>query len=493
MRRVILSFVAVLALLGGFLQVGVSSTPAQASGTTDCGGAICVNIPVNGGGGVDTSPITGGGTGSTGLGGGKPGSGSGAPAKVDPGYWVFTPCNNYTVYPTSPQTCTVTTVTRIDVNIAGGYPTRLGLASRLKHVCSVSNGKTATGVSRYYVDVTQGGIVTVFGGNWYCRYPSLPPQPVRIGSVTCTWAYGGSWWYSTDRSSIQNSGAHLADRGARAGDPSQPYISGGSVRNCTSGSVNILWPAPINNFGYYSAHTVYKSQTFTHYGWPAWTKRSDTFWNAGGINNSSTNYYYAYSCPNALEGPFIFNGLPAQGTRIFSPALCPTTHWVCSVNGTLDINGSHANQQLMRDGANIKVTYPSTTVIGTGFRNVTATDYKTDVLAGSTPYNSSDGVNGAKQYFKLKTANGTTQENFGTWYSNANANRAKFLSWYWASDVGGSFSITDTVRFTAEFQVPNVSSVGGAVTLGWKTDTVQCPNTPVVSNRIQLLRSVNDY
>ena len=153
--------------------------------------------------------------------------------------------------------------------------------------------------------------------------------------------------------------------------------------------------------------------------------------------------------------------------------------------------------EVMRNGDNIPVKYPSVEVVGAGARNANGTNtpvsdnnmqYKNNVSDGSSPFNGTN-ANASNQYFKQYKANGTTVEPFSTWQNNPNANRDKFMRYYWASDVGKSHQLNRDHRFVGQFLVPRSASLGGSVSMQWITDTADCPRS--WSNNISVLRAVN--
>jgi hypothetical protein len=491
MRKTIFVFASLIAVVLGSLTFAAPANAANPPGSTGSCPTTCIGVPINGAGGVDTSGGTGGGGSGVGVGSG---GGKGGGTVVTSGYWLFSACNNYTVYPLTPTTCTVHTFTRFSYLTNG---TVLGGAIGMTTVCPPGSTGTALGVERWYQNIIAGTRITVEGGNLYCVYPAAKPSPIVLATKTCTWAYNATLYYSTDHAAINTGGTYQSTRGPQPGDPAAPSQSGsGAPSGCYTGPINTLWNAPISNYGFYAARTTYDSKKYTLYGYPAWTHITTQFWSAGGTVANNKNYYFIYSCPSALEGAYTpYSALPAQGARIFNPALCPSTHWQCVLTGTLDVAGTHGAVSLIRNGKNVPVKYPSVTVTGTGFTGVTdaTTQYMTTVKSGSTPYNpAASDPNATNQYFKLLKSDGTTNELFNTWYNSPNANTQKNIQYYWASNPGAPFYLQDTIQINGQFLVPVVNSLNGGVSMQYKQGTATCPNTPVTSNAVTILRSVNN-
>jgi len=479
MKRFLLGFFTTLALVAGIFvtsSLPSNSTAANADGSCP---TVCVTVPIQGTGDAGSTSPAGPGHG---VGGGG-GTGGSAPSYI---YWEFKACTKdspagQAAYydPNKALLCGVT------VRQEDGRPKYFS--------CPARNGQTALGATLQEDVRPSVPHVTHYTGAYSCNYPSTPPVPTITQTVTCSWNYGGSFYYSINRSAIQGGGTFLENRARQAGDPGAPVLNGNSLSSCVTGNVNLTWAAKIKDYGYYTARTSHNEKTFYKWGYPSWTKNPNVFWTQSGTTTKGNNYYFTYSCPSALESfGENFNALPAQGARQFDISECPSTKWQCNIAGTLDIAGTHSPTELIRNGRNVSLTYPSVTVGGTGITKIQPMQYKTDVKAGSTPFKGTD-PNASNQSFALKKVDGTTAEKFGQWQNDAANNRQKYLQFYWPSAAKGSFGVKASYQFTADFLVPRVDHVGGPVSMQYVTDQATCPGTPIDSNQGMVLRGLNGY
>lgn len=373
--------------------------------------------------------------------------------------------------------------------------------------CPVASGnRSAVSVTTYYEKpVVSAGSTWQLITRYTCNYPTVAStQPIILRTMTCYYNFGGAYAMSQDRPTIRSGGTIL---GTRPSDqPAPSPLNGskitGSISNCNTNQNSVWYRADTTDYGYYRIVASLTSKVYTQWGWPSWMNRAETWWAAGSPTNSVFTNYYTYSCSvgggQVFEGPTTHAGLPGQGTRIFDPSSCRMDTWTCGVSGSVDINGTHANIEVMRNGANVPLKLPSVNPSGT-VRNANGTDspvaqsdiqWRLSVIDGSSPFNGTD-ANASNQFFKLIQADGSKTEKFNVWRTNPNDNTSKFMQYLWASDNGKNHSLRHEVKFNAQFLVPRADYIGGPVYYTWVNDAADCPTQE--SNKITVVRSINSY
>jgi hypothetical protein len=367
-----------------------------------------------------------------------------------------------------------------------------------------SDGRSAVSIVGYYGkgSVSAGTAYSILS-SYECGYPSVSStQPVQRGQITCYYNFGGSYAMSPDRATIRSGGTTL---GTRPNDqPAPSPLTGdhinGSIANCNQNQNSVWYRANTTDYGYYRVGATLTSKVYTQWSWPSWMGRSESWWSAGAAQNAVFTNYYTYSCSvgggQVFEGPMAHASLPGQGTRIFDPSSCRMNTWSCNVGGTVDINGTHADIQVMRNGVNVPLKIPTITPSGT-VRNANGTDtpvaqsdinWRLSVIDGSSPFSGTD-ANSTNQFFKLINGNGTTREKFGIWRTNPNDNANKFMQYIWASDNGKTHSLRHESNFNAQFLVPRADYIGGPVRMVWVNDSADCLTQD--SNKVTVVRSIN--
>jgi hypothetical protein len=349
-----------------------------------------------------------------------------------------------------------------------------------------------------------------------CYYvsPSTPPKEVFYYETKyeCYWGVSYSGGYSESRSSVKNGGAPTGI--ISFSDPStMPYTTATTVENCSG--VDLKANMELKEYAYYRLSGSYNFRSYlkTVYIF-------DTKWTAGAIRVSSTNItitenslksngagktvstYGVYSCSNVPDAyrNYTYAELPAQGTVIFNESACNQVQgkWSCVIPDSPKINATSNNVQLMRDGTFVPLTLPKVVVSGNVVRDTTTKQvgnlsgnnlsYKTNVVAGSSPFLGTD-PNASKQYFELFN-NAKNKETFNAWKVDPNNNINKNLSYYWSSDNGASWKMTYEARInTAEFNVPVKGSTDAPTTTGWRVDTNIACDVLKTSNTAIIVRS----
>ena len=377
----------------------------------------------------------------------------------------------------------------------------------------------------------------------YTKVGCVPPQSSST-QVKCSWNYGGNSSYSADRNRPIAAWGDFGSRPALASDPSAPTGGSGQVGpNCMDeGNTSILYAKPVNNLGYYKIYVDYNYRIYTN---TQWTASSGAVlynqWSQGPALVGSSTTWWAYSCnvglTNAVEGAYYSQETLPDRDTFLNPASCSQVTWECQLASPqtvgLDLAQVTAGTTspttpvtVMRNGEKVPITFSKLKIIdttngantditnggaGSGIKDITNIEYKTEVKEGSTPFYGTD-PNDPKQYFKLfKNASSDSTDEWGKWYSNANTNLNKSLSFVWASDIEKPFIVERTYRVTASFLVPQGGAVNTSTSAGdtqgneWKVGTYDCldydyssgtrvstgPLT-AYSNNVTVVRSVTD-
>jgi hypothetical protein len=483
MRKIIAVFMAI-ALFGSLLTAMslVSAAPAKAAGgpSLEAGVTVPVNVgggSTGGGGGVGLP-----GPGSGGSGGGSGGGGGGGTTLPSSTWYKTLSC------PIAGQTyrdgvsCTV---------FAQYSPDGGGMVAAI-FTCAPRGGTSAYAVVVRYVGVASGpGYGNGQPTAYTCQYPSAESKtPIVISRSVCYYNYSGQYYYSATKSAIAGGGTYKGSRNPNheGGDP-----AGGAA---CSANPSMNYKANAGDYGYYRIEASLNYRTKTIWGYQSWRNDPTTWVEWSGVSGRNQTNYYAYSCSigGTFQGPTTYGALP--GNIAINAGDCAQANWQCKPQGTLDINNTHGNVSLMRDGNNVPFTAPQMVISGGGVRGYSGqskvadsdTSYLISVNSGSTPSNSTN-QNDAKQYYKLLKANGSSPESFGNWYSGANGNRSKFLNFYWSSDNGGTWSATRKVKFNGQFLVPRSTTIGGPITNTWVKGSASCAD--LQSNKATIVRSAN--
>lgn len=373
-----------------------------------------------------------------------------------------------------------------------------------------------------------------------CKYPYKPVvQPLYY--VTCFVSYDSSFYQAQTKDAIRNGGSLLETRrGMRAGsvaDINNPNNYGVTVANhlnCNSDSfqtseVYATKSPEEGGYGYYRLSADVQAVRCYVEGYPLWTQNHDKDRITGCTQPflyNTYNAYAVYSCNGFIstgQGNNAWAALPDNEN--FAVSACEV--FQCDISGTVQIGGTSNALQVMRNGENLPVTYPTVTIdtggsatsrpanSATSWEEVT--EAASGVLDGSSPFKGTN-ANDSKQYFGLRGANPDNKLSFLTarngdavnsnnsnpssaWQPRlingvANDNYSKgFVNFNWASakDTNGvarSWNMFRSFRVHGEFYVPIASGSDGATTMGWQKETKYCGN--VISNPVTVVRSVNE-
>jgi len=478
-RKIVAIFIT-FALVGAFLTVlnlTANSTPAKADG----GGPsldVSAMLPTGmAGAGFGTGGV------STGGGNHSGGGGSTGPTTFTITLACHAPGSTYQ----SGQSCSVrANYYAFGDTGTGGY--------KMLPCSPAADGRSAYSVYVVYSQSVAGSAnsgATNIPVSYSCNYPQVASLQPYISSTTrCYYDYAGSYYYAATRGTISGSGSFMGNRSPNheGGDP-----AAGAGCN-TSNKTN--FSAKAGDYGYYRIVASLKAKDRYQWSYPSWMNKPGYVTWSGAMAATAVNYY-AYSCSIAgtFQGPTPNLGsLP--GSVAINAGDCAQANWQCKPQGTLDINKTHGNVSLMRDGSNVPFTAPQMVISGSGVRGYSGqskvadsdTSYLISVNSGSTPSNGTN-QNDGKQYYKLLKSNGSSPESFGNWYSGANDNRSKFLNFYWSSDNGGTWSATRKVKFNAQFAVPRATTIGGPTSLQWVKGNASCAD--LKSNKATIVRSAN--
>lgn len=374
----------------------------------------------------------------------------------------------------------------------------------------------------------------VFAENVQCRYP-YKPEVGPLYYVTCLLYYDSSFYQAQNKDAIRYGGSLLDSRnGIKAGSVADINkgrsnnfgVNAGNHLQCSKDSFVTqeeysLKSPETGGYGYYRLSAqVYATNCFLS-GYPAWThdRSKDVITGCTDPFQWKTFHSYAvYSCSgfNATgQGSGAWAALP-NGVN-FAVSACET--FGCTVSGSLQIGDTSSPIQVMRNGENINVTYPSITVQASGNSRPAngaatweaVTEAASGVVDGSSPFYGST-TNNSKQYFNLRTAddksvnflnarsgdavNANNSNPSSAWQSMllsgvANPNYSKgFVRYNWASNNGQNWKMFRSFRVHGEFYVPIASSSDGSTSMGWQKEIKYCGN--VISNPVTVVRSINE-
>lgn len=366
--------------------------------------------------------------------------------------------------------------------------------------------------------------------SYVCQYPAKVSPDTQLYKVVCFTSYDSFLYQSSSKAAIQSGGAERARRtGIKAGtvadlnNPNNYGVNMGNHLQCLNDVFDTFEQYPLaspenGGYGYYRLQINLKAVTCNVTGYPRWTGNTsaDKISCGGEAPYNNYKYYAVYSC-NGF-GQYTYANLPDNVD--FSISACVAFN--CDISGTTTISGTNGALQVMRNGENLKVTYPNISVTadpatarweaGTGWSDVTYG--ATGVVSGSSPYRGTQGtqsVNDAKQYFKLRTENKTSipflQATSGpVTSSNSNPSNAwqvqtvngvpnpDFLngnvSYNWASAKGKTWQMFRTFRINGEFWVPVADDTTGNTTMQWQKEAKYCGNEK--SGQVSVVRSVNE-
>lgn len=349
--------------------------------------------------------------------------------------------------------------------------------------------------------------------NVSCLYISsgTPPRKILWSSANCYWNVTYSSAGSTNRSAVQWGGTPTNKPPVvRVADTSrQPWTNkvNGEARlnDCTT---YIPYSAALNlenePYAYYRLQANGLTQYWEQYIWDtAWTggRAISAEWRAGSINGLRDARYSVYTCSLNGGSPVNYPNFGSLPTSVnFKEASCPQVRWSCNIPRSPEINGTGVATTVMRDGTLVPLRLPGVNLSGPSIRDVTTKtagavngnnlSYKLTVNDGSSPFLGTD-PNASKQYFNLYNQNGKTRESFNTWSKDPNANINKYMSYYWSTDNGKTWSLTYSARVDqAEFYVPVVNTSDGGVYYAWRQDeNLDCGSR--ASNQVTVIRSVN--
>lgn len=330
-----------------------------------------------------------------------------------------------------------------------------------------------------------------------CAYPVDSYQ-----YLSCFYNYGGTAYYSPDRTRAFAGWSNFGPRPALASDPRPP--SGGTGQTPPScdrtGSAYVYFGKNPDQLGYYAMHVTYTYRNYTDLQWsiPGGRVLYNQWTRSGPIAGSATTWW-AFSCRpgvalnQAVEGAFNSQGSLPNRDAYLNPATCYTTSWQCVLTTQstvgLDRNAVAAGTvnpktgvTVMRNGEQIPVTFATVKIVDTStaadidvtngqsspsVQKINSISYVDNVKPGSTPFNGTD-PNAGNQYFKFFTAPGsTTTESFGTYYLGANQNVNKAISFYWASDSAAQpFAMQRQWKVDGVFRIPLPSGIGSSAGTG---------------------------
>lgn len=369
-----------------------------------------------------------------------------------------------------------------------------------------------------------------------CVYP-FKPKVQPLYSVVCLLYYDSSFYQSLSKDAIRSGGSMVGKRdGLRAGQTadinlgrSNNYgVNASNHLNCnndrltTTETYDVATPEA-GGYGYYRLSAQVYATRCAVEGYPSWTQDRSKDRVTGCTDPflyNTYNSYATYSCQGFIrtgQGAGAWAALPNNVN--FAVSACEP--FVCTVTGTTKIGNSDAPIQVMRNGENIPVSYPTVSIDTAGSPYArpdngapnwdSVTSAASGVTAGSSPFYGNL-TNSSKQYFNLRNA-----EDKSTTFLNArsgdsvNANNSNpasawqpklsngvpnpnfssgFVRFSWASDTNKSWNIFRTFRVSGEFYVPIVNGSGGNTSMGWQSEDKYCGN--VISNPVTVVRAVNE-
>lgn len=346
-----------------------------------------------------------------------------------------------------------------------------------------------------------------------CLYisPGTPPRKILWNSANCYWNVTYSSAGSQNRAAIQTGGTSTNQPPVvRVPDNSrQPWtnkVNGeAQLNDCTT---YIPYSAALNlqnePYAYYRLQANGLTQYWQQYIWDtAWTggRPISAEWRASSVRDLWDARYSVYTCSLNGGSPVnypSYGALPASVN--FKESACPQVQWSCDIPRSPEINGTGLATTVMRDGTLVPLRLPGVNLSGPSIRDVTTKSngavngdnlsYRLSVNDNSSPFLGTD-PNANKQYFTLFNQNGTVREAFNSWSKDPNANINKYMSYYWSSDNGKTWSLTYSARVDqAEFYVPVVNTSDGGVFYDWRQDeNLDCGSR--ASNQVTVIRSVN--
>lgn len=374
--------------------------------------------------------------------------------------------------------------------------------------------------------------------NVNCVYP-YKPEVKDLYSVTCFVSYDTYFYQSQSKAGIVPPGGQLLDmhRDLPAGSVAKIStgksnnwgVTMGNHMNCNNDSLNGYDSYNVKSpeeggYGYYRVSAdVFAVKCFIE-GYPRWTQNNskDKIRGCTDVFKYNTFHSYAvYSCSGFLatgQGSGAWGALPNNVN--FAVSACET--FGCTITGSLQIGDTSSALQVMRNGENIRVRYPSVSIQASGnSRPLGASSWEEVIEAASgVQENSSpfygNSTNNSKQYFSLRTAddksaNFLNARSAGA-VTSANSNPSSawqsmlingapnpnfsngYVRFTWASDSNKNWKMFRAFRIKAEFFVPISNTTDGSTYMGWQEETKYCGEVSVnqLSNPITVVRSINE-
>lgn len=366
--------------------------------------------------------------------------------------------------------------------------------------------------------------------SYTCQYPVKVSPNTQLYSVICFTSYDSFLYQAQSKAAIQSGGSERARRlGLKAGtvadlnNPNNYGVNMGNHLQCLNDVFDTFEQYPLDSpenggYGYYRLQINLKAVTCNVTGYPRWTGNTsaDKISCGGQAPYNNYKYYAAYSCNGFAQ--YTYANLPANID--FSISACVAFN--CDITGTVTISGTNGDLQVMRNGENLKVTYPNISVTadpatarweaGTGWTDVTYG--ATGVVGGSSPYRGTQGtsaVNDSKQYFGLRSESNRSvsflQATSGPVNSSSNNPSSAWqvqtvngvpnidflngnVNYNWASAKGKTWQMFRTFRVNGEFWVPVADDTTGNTTMQWQKEAKYCGNEK--SGKITVVRSVNE-
>ena len=378
--------------------------------------------------------------------------------------------------------------------------------------------------------------------NIKCVYP-VKPVVQRLYSVVCYLYYDSQFYQDSNKNAILSGGSLIGEKyGIKAGqvadinNPNNYGVTIGNHLGCQTEyfsqpeKYTLAYPED-GGYGYYRLHAnVYATRCYID-GYPIWTANHDKDVVSGcdqPFLYQQYNTYNVYSCRVGYiqtgRGNAGWAALPDNEN--FAVSACE--NFQCDPAGALTIGGTSSPLQVMRNGENLPVAYPTIRVeTGGSSKSKPAdgastweevTDAASGVLDGSSPFKTSTNVNSSKQYFGLRDSenkaatflNARSGDTVTAQNSNpqtawqpqlingvANANYSRgFVNFNWASakdmqtGLSKSWNMFRSFRVHGEFLVPVTDISGGGTTEQWQHETKYCGN--IISNPVTVVRSVNE-